>query len=411
MNKVNISVFKRCFSLAVLFFSGTGFKLLNFNGAIVVWFLVLVVVNHKNLAKIKIKDLGVIFTFCAILSIFYLAKSNQIPYFIFIAIASSYVVLLNYRTLDYKELFFKDIATLLRFYMYYTLVHIVFLFFGQSLLSGTYVNTYYRQIGYLFWYIDSGGPSFFGHYRLCGLAWEPGIWQLFLNLYLLIAIYLKRSIKEIILTILAVVFTFSTTGLFTMIFILLANFVYINPIKNLRKIVYPTILVLSLSSIILGNINDKLYGKGVTSTMVRMGDFYVGMKMLIRSPIIGEDPKTTLDTSDQMILSVREQLWDDSTIAGGHKEGYLNAEIVNGLMIFLLDFGLPIGLFLLYRTYKFSLLDKTRFKNIFIISIFLTLNAEPISRTGFFFLFVLSSFVLKDEHKATCINNTEISAK
>lgn len=408
MNKVSIPAFKRCFSLAVLFFSGTGFKLLNFNGAIIVWFLLLIIINFKNLKKIKIKDLGVIFTFYTILTVFYLIKSTQVPYFIFVAIASSYIVLLNYRTINCKEVFLTDITSLLRFYMYYTLVHIIFLVLGQALLTETYVNVYYRQIGYILWYIDSGGPSFFNNYRLCGLAWEPGIWQLFLNLNLLINIYLKRSIKEILLSIIAIIFTFSTTGLFIMVFILIANFIYLNPIKNFKKIIYPTIIVLSLSSIIIGNINDKLYGKGATSAMVRFGDFYVGMKMLLRSPIIGEDPKTTLETSDQMILAVREQLWNDSTIQGGHKEGYLNAEIVNGLMIFLLDFGLPFGLYLLYRTFKFNLLDSTKFKNVFMISIFLTLNSEPISRTGFFFFFVLSSFLLKDEHRIICVNNTTI---
>ena len=395
MDKLSKPQIKRCLSLSILFFSGTGFRLIPFEGSIIVYFFILFLLNPNNLKKVYRKDIAIILGLNVIIAVFFFIKSDNIPYFLFVAMASAYLVLLNYRVLNYKERFLTDITLLLRFYMFYTLGHIFFLFFGRSLFGTTYIQDWFRQIGYVFWYIDSGGPSFFNHYRLSGLAWEPGIWQMFLNLNLILALYHKRSIKEIVLSILAIIFTFSTTGLFILIFVIAAYFLYIRPLKNITVIIIPSLLLLSLSTLILGNIEDKLHGKGLVSSVVRFSDFYIGAKMLERSPFIGEDPKSTLDSSDKMILNERQRIWDNSEAAGQNSEGFMEAEIVNGFMIFLLDFGLPLGLFLFYKTFSFNLFNDRKLKNIFIITILITLNTEPISRTGFFYFFVLSSLLIK----------------
>lgn len=398
MVKINKVQFKRCFSLGILFFSGTGFNLLHMSGGLVIWLLILLFLNFRNLRKVLVPDLVVIASLCFILFVFYYLKSDEVPYFIFVAIACAYIVLLNYRTRNYRTKFTNDITVLLRFYMYFTLVHIVFLFIGQSLFQPTYVNTYYRQIGYVLWYIDSGGPAFLNNYRLCALAWEPGIWQMYLNMNLLLMFYFKRKFAEILLSIIAIIFTFSTTGLILMLFVIVSYFMYIKSIKNIKAIIIPFLILLSLSTFIINNLDDKLTGSGATSSMVRFGDFKLGIEMLQRSPLIGEDPKSTLNSSDKMILNVREGNWDDTL--QGDKTGYLNAEMVNGLFIFLLDFGIIVGGYLLYKTYRFNLFIDNKLKNVFVAIIIITLLSEPISRTGFFFFFVLASIMLVKKKKS-----------
>jgi hypothetical protein len=395
MFKIKTAQFKRCLSLGILFFSGTGLHL--FDGGIIFWFFILIILNRNNLLRIRLNDLLVLISLMLILTIFYLIKSHEIPYFVCIAMSSAYIVLLTYRTNNYKQIFFVDISNLLKFYMYFTLISIVFLLFGQSLFSPAYIAPYFRQIGYIFWYIDSGGPSFTNHYRLCGLAWEPGVWQLFLNLNLILVLFSKRPTKEVILSIISIVFTFSTTGLFVMLFILAANFIYMSPIKRAKTLIIPAILFFFLFSLISSNINEKLTGSGATSSSVRFGDFYVGLKMLERSPIIGEDPKSTLNSSDLLILNTREQIWDDSI--QGDKDGYLGAEMVNGFMIFLLDFGLIVGGYLLYKAFCFNLFESKKLKNVFICVIIITLFSEPISRTGFLFFFILAPIIIKEFKK------------
>lgn len=405
MFKIKKVQFRRCLSLGILFFSGTGFNLLHMSGGLIIWLVILLLINFRNLRKLMLSDLLVMTALFSILYLFYSIKSDEVPYFIFVAIISAYIVLLNYRSPNYQNKFTSDITILLKFYMYFTLVHIIFLFIGQSLFQSTYVNTYYRQIGYILWYVDSGGPAFLNNYRLCALAWEPGIWQMYLNMNLLLMFYWKRRFIEIFLSILAIIFTFSTTGLILLLFVVVSYFLYIKSIKNVKAIIIPILILLSLSTLIINNITDKFQGSGAASSMVRLGDFTVGLKMLERSPIIGEDPKKTLNSSDQMILKVREQNWDDSL--QGDKSGYLSAEMVNGLFIFLLDFGLIVGVYLLYKTYSFNLFIDNKLKNIFITVIILTLLSEPISRTGFFFFFVLASLIiLQKTKKKNILNNS-----
>lgn len=403
MFKIKKVQFKRCLSLAILFFSGTGFNIIKINGGLLIWLLILLLLNFRNLRKVLLPDLIALSTLCSILFVFYSFKSNEIPYFIFVSIVSSYIVLLNYRTVNSQAKFLSDITKLLKFYMYFTLVHIVFLFFGQALFQTTYVNSYYRQIGYVLWYVDSGGPAFLNNYRLCGLAWEPGIWQMYLNLNLLLMFYWKRKLREIFLSILAIIFTFSTTGVIIMLFVILSYFLYIKSIKNIKAIIIPALILLSLSTFIISNVTDKLQGGGATSSMVRFGDFALGLKMLERSPLIGEDPKSTLNSSDKLLLKVREANWNDSL--EGDKIGYLNAEMVNGFFIFLLDFGLIVGGYLLYKTYRFNLFINNKLRNMFITVIIITLLSEPISRTGFFYFFVLAAIIIVHKKKSFSNNS------
>lgn len=402
----------RILSLIILFFSGTGFRIIPVDGAIVIWFVVILFLNLGNIKKTKGRDILIILIFGAIIYLFSYLKRAQVPYFLFVALCSAYVVLLNYRREDGKDVFFSDIYGLLRFYMYYTLVHIVLLLFGQSLFQSSYVADYYRHVGYLFWFVDGGGPAFLNNYRLCGLAWEPGIWQMYLNLYLLITLRLKKSFKEIGLTVFCVIFTFSTTGLFIMVLIFIINILYFGEFKSLKKIIIPFVILSVFSTLIVGNVRDKIYGNNATSSMVRFGDFYVGTQMILRSPIVGEDPQNTLNTTDRLILSARQDLWDKSLVEGD-EDGYMAAEIVNGLMIFLLDFGLPLGLYLLYKASRFNLFEDNKIRNVFLFVILLTLNAEPISRTGFFFFFVFSSiFIGKEQLKSSeIVKDTKIKDK
>ncbi|KIA93820.1 hypothetical protein OC25_11180 [Pedobacter kyungheensis] len=395
MFKIKRNQFKRSLSLGILFFSGTSLHF--FDGGIIFWFFILIILNKNNFLRIKLKDLLVLSSLILILTVFYLIKSNEIPYFVFVAIASAYIVLLNYRTNNYKQIFLVDISNLFKFYMHFTLISIFFLIFGQSLFSPAYLWPFLRQIGYIFWYIDSGGPSFLNHYRLCGLAWEPGVWQLFLNLNLILILSSKRPTKEVILSIISIVFTFSTTGLFIMVFILAANVLYLSPIKRAKTLIIPAILFFFLFSLISSNINEKLSGSGATSSSVRFGDFYVGLEMLKRSPIIGEDPKTTFNSSDLLILNTRERIWNDAV--EGDKSGYLDAEMVNGFMIFLLDFGLIAGGYLLYKAFCFNLFENKKIRNVFICVIIIALFSEPISRTGFFFFFILASIIINGSKK------------
>ena len=277
-------------------------------------------------------------------------------------------------------------SKLCRYAMYYTFMHIPFLFFTGMLspLEGTFAYHFHR----LFYFVDSGGMSFTNGFRLCGLAWEPGIWQMIMNFNLYFALVEKRSAKQIAMAISAIVLTLSTSGMFTMIVIILYYLSFVLKKIKIGQLAGMAIVGVFFYGIIFQNIDEKLNGEGATSSMVRFGDTYVGAMMLSKNPVIGANTELTGYSRSNDVIALRQYLWDEAEIKGDN-EGFLNAYIVNGFMIFLLDWGLVIGLFLLYRMIKADFMEPTTVRIGFLLTILLTLFAEPISSTAFFYFFVI----------------------
>ena len=374
----------RMLSLTVMFVSGCGLRHIQIQGALLVWLLVEIVLNRKQMKKISHRDVFVMACLMGAFSILSMIKNVSNYPFVLVAMAIGYIVALNYRGKGAAS-FYDDMSKLCKYAMYYTFMHIPFLFFTGMLspLEGTFAYHFHR----LFYFVDSGGMSFTNGFRLCGLAWEPGIWQMIMNFNLYFALLEKRSAKQIAMAISAVVLTLSTSGMFTMIVIILYYLSFVLKKIKIGQLVGIAIVGVFFYGIISQNIDEKLNGEGVTSSMVRFGDAYVGAMMLSKNPIIGANAELTGYSRSNDVIALRQYLWDEAEVKGD-SEGFLNAYIVNGFMIFLLDWGLVIGLFLLYRMVKADFMESTTVRIGFLLTILLTLFAEPISSTAFFYFFV-----------------------
>lgn len=374
----------RMLSLTVMFVSGCGLRHIQIQGALLVWLLVEIVLNRKQMKKISHRDVFVMACLMGAFSILSMIKNVSNYPFVLVAMAIGYIVALNYRGKGAAS-FYDDMSKLCKYAMYYTFMHIPFLFFTGMLspLEGTFAYHFHR----LFYFVDSGGMSFTNGFRLCGLAWEPGIWQMIMNFNLYFALLEKRSAKQIAMAISAVVLTLSTSGMFTMIVIILYYLSFVLKKMKIGQLAGMAIVGVFFYGIISQNIDEKLNGEGATSSMVRFGDTYVGAMMLSKNPIIGANAELTGYSRSNDVIALRQYLWDEAEIKGDN-EGFLNAYIVNGFMIFLLDWGLVIGLFLLYRMVKADFMESTTVRIGFLLTILLTLFAEPISSTAFFYFFV-----------------------
>lgn len=375
----------RMLSLTVMFVSGCGLQHIQIQGALLVWLFVEIVLNRKQMKKIPHRDVVVMACLMGAFSILSIIKGVSNYPFVLVAMAIGYIAALNYRGKGAAS-FYDDMSKLCRYAMYYTFMHIPFLFFTGILspLEGTFAYHFHR----LFYFVDSGGMSFTNGFRLCGLAWEPGIWQMIMNFNLYFALVEKRSAKQIAMAISAVVLTLSTSGMFTMIVIILYYLSFVLKKIKIGQLAGMAIVGVFFYGIIFQNIDEKLNGEGATSSMVRFGDTYVGAMMLSKNPVIGANTELTGYSRSNDVIALRQYLWDEAEIKGDN-EGFLNAYIVNGFMIFLLDWGLVIGLFLLYRMIKADFMEPTTVRIGFLLTILLTLFAEPISSTAFFFFFVI----------------------
>ncbi len=390
---MNVNKIRRLLSLGILFFSTTGFHLLPFRGAILAWFILIFILNIGKLRLIIWKDFYKVLLLCISILALYNIKGGETPFFIPIVILSSYIVLLNYKY--NKDFFLVDFSNLLKYYSYYTIVSfIILLFFYKYLWTMESVDPWFKSFFGLFWYIDSGGPAFLDKCRLCGLAWEPGVWQSFMNFNLFFALMEKRSKIKLTLAFLSVLLTFSTTGIFLMCIVIVYYLFVVGKIK-ITGLITIGVLFFCFWGVLASNVTDKLYGKGATSSLVRYSDVFVGAKLLSIHPWLGVDPRSTLNSNDNIILSLKSKLWEDSEIAGD-SQGFMNAEIINGFMIFFLDWGLPIGILLSYKLAKSDfIVDKKIYTGILLI-LTLTLFSEPVSRTTLLYIFIIGSFIFND---------------
>lgn len=393
---------RRMLSLSIMFFAGTGFRIFE-QGGVIIWLIVLFLINYRHISFRNIRFLKVSMI-CFALFVSFKIKGGEYPSYVIVAFFLAYICLEQYK--DAPRNFKEDFSSLMHIYMYYSLISFLVLIVGRGLMMQA-IQPWYRTFLFLFWYVENGGIPIFGNYRICGLAWEPGIWQMFMNINLFFALIENRKVKEIIFAILAVVTTYSTSGYFMMAIVLVLYFFYVRKSIRIKYIVIFSMLFVAFSSVIYDNISDKLTGSRATSGMVRFGDTYLGIKMLERSPFFGEDPESTVSSADSYILKARSDVWERGQVTGS-SEGYMNSVMVNGLMIFFLDYGLVFGIPLFLCFWKFPLIRESKERHLLILIIIGTLMAEPISRTAFFNFFLLAYFMnfeFNNNHKGDVVSH------
>ena len=382
-----LSKYRRLISLVLVIFTGMGFRLLQFEGAIVVYFLLLCLFNFDLLWVIKPRLLLICFLMSILLTIIYLFKDAHVPYFMFIVIFGCYVFLLPY--VKQPNLLGNDIISFSKFSMYYTLSSIPLILIIPSYLTETLLDySLYKTFLYTHWFSPVGGLGIFDGLRFTGITWEPGIWQLFLNFNLLFAFYEKRSTTHIILSLLSIIVVYSTTGL--IVASILLAFSLTSRFHKISKahIVGTILTILVFLPYIYSNFESKLYGEHMGSGMTRFSDFFTGVYLLFQNPIFGSTPENAIASINPDLVAIKAFFWSGNFIDGSFN-GYLTVTNSNGYILLLLDWGLPIGLILLVLSTKSSLFKDKKINFIFYALLFISMSSEAISNTTFFYSLII----------------------
>lgn len=299
-----------------------------------------------------------------------------------------------------KRSFIDDLYKVLNVYFVqgmitFVLTIVVPAYMWKSVESGVTIPT--LTIGYIFY--APADASLVGYIpRLMGLAWEPGCFQLLLNILIFLKISRGDSIKSIILVACCVVLTGSTAGYLVMSVNALYYFKS-NNIKTLSKTMWLLIpLLILVYPFLEANITNKMMegdsGNINVSGVIRYRDLITGLLCLRDHPLLGIDISDLANNPVYQSMELNAIAYVTSPREWYQYFDYAVGGFTNGFFFVILLWG-ALGIYLLYGFFT-----NTIWKNHFGVHWYylplvfsLSLISEPITNTTFFYFLGLYNLI------------------
>ncbi len=220
-----------------------------------------------------------------------------------------------------------------------------------------------------------------------GFFFEPGVFQIYLNLYLYLALFVFRQPLQAALAVVAVLCTQSSTGLIICLILLGGALVrHLSGSTLSRKLsVLLLALVLAPPLLYLGydNINDKLFGTAQGSSWAREYDLFTGLNIIAENPWLG------IGFEVERYLAASGRLgFEDTLLTSTQLE---ERPTSNGVVQVFYSLGIPLGLVLVVGAFRQKL-----FRHRILIGLWLVLSmfGEALFFTPFFLFIVFSAFLV-----------------
>lgn len=386
-------------SFGIRLFQGVGITL-----SIVLFVLLL------QVSKISAKAIFLIF----ICFLFLMLKSTPIAYAINVCaiILNSTLLIQVYQ----NRSFINDLYYVLNFFyvqgfVTFVLTIIIPESFWVQMTSGVSIPT--LSLGYLF-YCPSNAPLVGPIKRLMGLAWEPGCFQMLLNIFLFIGINRGEKLKRLASISFLIVMTGSTVGYI----LFMLNMLYYFKRNNLKTLVKTMWVVLPVFILVFPFLHDNIVAKMMesdsgtinSSGIIRYRDFLTGLYSLFEHPILG------LDISDLASNPEYQRLEYKAISAIIDPRGWYNyldyacGGFTNGYFYTTLLWG-GFGIILLYWFVTNRLWRLSFGKDWYFIPLIIALSmtSEPISNTIlFYFLALFNLFSFKYQNNENINSNSHI---
>jgi hypothetical protein len=246
-------------------------------------------------------------------------------------------------------------------------------------------ETQYRTLLLVFTYhitIEDAG----GLVRPDGFFFEPGVFQIYLNLYLFLMLFHARNLRRAGVGLVAVLSTQSTTGLLICILLVCAAIMqHIRTGSTLRQLtVLLTAAVITPALLTLGydNVHEKLFGTLQGSSWARQYDLITGLNILGEHPLLG----IGFD-ADRYIASAQVLGYEDTQLS---PEGLEERSTSNGLLQLFVSLGVPLGL-----AFLVGVVRQRVFGHRWLITLWFMLSmvGEALVFTPFFLLVAFSAYV------------------
>lgn len=221
-----------------------------------------------------------------------------------------------------------------------------------------------------------------------GFFFEPGVYQIYMNIFLFISLFMTRNLRDIALAAVAVLATQSTVGV--SITAILIGFAYLLRFRTAGR--SERVIILGLAPVLAGlllfvvatNLTDKLTGAGRGSAWAREYDFRTGVNIIQEHPLlgIGLDPERYREEARRL----------------GHQETELSYTDVaersssNGLVSLGASLGIPLALPFLIGMFRQRFFPRPLLFGVLLI---LSFTGEALVMTPFFLMLIFSAMLTR----------------
>lgn len=243
---------------------------------------------------------------------------------------------------------------------------------------------------YIFNYVTLNADS---QLRPIAIFWEPGVFQIYLNILLFALFSQRENTIFIAVTTVAILITHSTMGI--LIAAIQISYFTIIPIlrrsTNFKKIALFLVVIAALPAIfqfVEQNFTEKFSGALSGSSAARIFDLNIAIMILSDHPILG------IGFNDNSYLNYAGSTSaDTSMLSLQDTNGRFNT---NGVMVVLYSLGIPMGIFLIGSFFFQIFFDH---KILFGMIILLMLSSSPLAFNPFFLLFAFSGMMAPSRRK------------
>ena len=230
-----------------------------------------------------------------------------------------------------------------------------------------------------------------------GLFYEPGVYQIYLSIFLFLSLFWKRDLRWGAVALCAVLTTLSTIGvIIASIQVIAFSVSYILKARGPKLVLGIYLIPVATAAILFlafDNANDKILGDGRGSAIARQFDLQVGLNIVADNPLFGIGFATDAyrARSRQLTSLVMDLPEHDA-------EDRANS---NGLLQIPISIGIPLALPLFIALFRQQFFEK---RVIFVATVLLSLGGQSLSFTVFFLFLFFSGMMLPPKRARTTIN-------
>lgn len=244
--------------------------------------------------------------------------------------------------------------------------------------------------------------------RTGGIFWEPGVFQMYLNIAILYELFvLNCNKKRLSALIIAMILTFSTTGYIVFAWIIMTYYLFFkteNYSKNRIAWNYLILFIFTVCGLVFlnfssiaNNVFGKLTDKTNGSTFVRQASVFINLEIARDNPLTGIGMKIMEDEFEKRSYA--------STLVYGWTR-----QNTNTLLYQYSAHGIPFGLIFTIGTYLFGNLISRKRIIVFCVFIMIVLLyiGENLTVSILPYIFILYGFDYKRQLKQYCLNTSAL---